>query len=250
MQDHTIPSGLHVAMILDGNGRWAQSQGQRRLYGHHKGAKALKNVVLACPDLGVRYLTVYAFSSENWKRPKEEVSGLMSLMEQYLEEEIQALADQGVCLKVIGNRQRLAPSLQKLILKAEALTEGNGRLGLQVALSYGGREDIVKATQKLAMCVQNQTMRPEDITETHITQVLWTYPWPDPDLLIRLGGEQRLSNFLLWQLSYSEFVFLPRYFPDFTVQDFREALMAYSQRQRKFGALPSDTSESASMASA
>ena len=230
-----MSSPVHVAIIMDGNGRWAQRQGRNRLWGHQKGARALKKVVQACPDKGVRYLTVYAFSTENWHRDPAEVSGLMQLFQRYLVRETPRLHKEGVCLRIIGDRTALDPTLVAQMEQSETLTQHNTRLGLQVALNYGGRDDIVQATQKLATLVQDGHLKPEAITFDHVAGALWTHPWPDPDLLIRTGGEVRLSNYLLWQLSYTELLFFSQCWPDFTVEDFQSAITAYGARKRQFG---------------
>lgn len=229
---------FHIAIIMDGNGRWAQRQGKNRLWGHQKGATTLKEIVRACPKEGVRYLTVYAFSSENWKRESFEVNGLMKLFAKYLRSETQELHKEGVCLRIIGNRNRLSPSLVKLIEHAEALTQHNTRLGLQVAIDYGGRDEVVHAARTLAQMACDKHILPHEITHHHIEQSLWTSSWPDPDLMIRTAGEMRLSNFLLWQLSYTELLFVPQCWPEFTAQDLSSAVSSYNQRHRKFGAVP------------
>jgi undecaprenyl diphosphate synthase len=228
---------FHIAIIMDGNGRWAKNQGKNRLWGHQKGAVALKEIVRSCPKEGVRYLTVYAFSSENWKRDSFEVNGLMKLFARYLRTETADLHKEGVCLRVIGNRDRLPPSLVKLIEHAETLTQNNTLLGLQVAINYGGQDELVHAARTLAQMACDQKIRPQDITHRHIEHTLWTHPWPHPDLLIRTGGEMRLSNYLLWQLSYTELLFMPQCWPEFTPHDLSLAIAHYTKRHRQFGAI-------------
>lgn len=226
---------LHVAIIMDGNGRWAKQKDQDVMYGHHKGSETLKSIVKSCPVSFVRYLTVYAFSSENWKRDKKEVDALMDLFEHYLDNETEELHKEGVCLRIIGERSRLSKRLQNLIAQAEALTLNNTRLGLQVAVGYGGRDDILNAVRTIARLVKGNELDPEAITSEHINKALWTHPWPDPDLLIRTGGEIRLSNYLLWQLSYTELTFSSKCWPDFTFEDFEAAINEYRKRKRLFG---------------
>lgn len=230
-----MSGSFHVAITMDGNGRWAQRHGKNRILGHRAGAKVLKQIVRACPTYEIKFLTVYAFSTDNWKRDAVEVKGLMKLFEFYLQNETLELKQEGVCIKVIGSRSKLSPSLIKLIEWAENLTENNTRLVLQVAIDYGGREDILHAVQKLALLVKNDILNPDEITAEHITKALYTYPCPDPDLLIRTGGEVRLSNYLLWQLSYTELIFSVKYWPDFTVQDFESCVLLYKKRDRRFG---------------
>lgn len=233
---------LHVAVIMDGNGRWAQQQGKPRSFGHEAGVRTLKEIVKVCPKHNVKYLTVYAFSPDNWKRSKEEVSHLMKLLQYYLKNETRNLHKEGVCLRIIGAREHLSDTLQKLIQEGEALTQHNTRLVLQIALNYGGREDLLQAMRCLANDVITEKIKPEDIEMHHITEKLYTHQVPDPDLLIRTGGEMRLSNYLLWQMSYTEFVFLPQYWPSFTPQDFAHALDVFHQRQRRYGAVITEAS--------
>lgn len=233
----TLPKDFHVAIIMDGNGRWAQQQNKNRLMGHREGARTLKKIVQACPSSGVRYLTVFAFSSENWKRPAEEINGLMQLLEFYLRQETSELHREGVCLRIIGQRNHLPLHIQHLIDQTETLTKDNTRLGLQIALSYGGRDELVHAAQQIARHVQQNELTPDAITPAVFEQYLYTYPWPDPDLLIRTGGELRISNYLLWQLSYTEFIFCPEYWPAYTPEKFQQAIAQYQMRCRRFGGL-------------
>ena len=228
---------LHVAIIMDGNGRWAQQRGKNRLEGHREGVNALKRIVKACPSQDIRYLTVFAFSSENWNRPATEVSGLMSLLKSYLQSEIKELHKEHVCLRVIGERKRLSSRIVSLIEEAEALTKDNTRLGLQIALSYGARDEITRACQKIALLVAEGKLDADKITSDHIIQNLDTYSWPDPDLLIRTSGEMRVSNFLLWQLCYTELYFSQKYWPDFREEDLKEAIEHFKQRSRRFGSI-------------
>lgn len=225
----------HVAIIMDGNGRWAQKRGLPRLSGHQKGAQVLKDVVRACPDLGVQYLTVYAFSSENWRRPAKEISGIMALLQHYLGTEAQALNEANVRLKVIGDCHKFSPTIQKQILGVETLTAKNTGLHLQIALNYGGRAEILQAVQRLATEIQKGRLTPEVITEELFQQHFYAPEIPDPELLIRTSGEQRISNYLLWQLAYTELLFVEKLWPDFTPTDLERALDAYSKRERRFG---------------
>ncbi len=206
-----------------------------RIWGHTKGVSTLRDIVRCCPDFGVDYLTVYAFSSENWQRPAQEVSGLLDLFQDYLQKETEELHRQGVCLRIIGDKKRLTAKLQALIQQAEDLTKHNTSLKLQIALSYGSRDEIVGAAKKLALDLANQRLTLNDITCESFSQALETAPWPDPDVLIRTGGERRLSNYLLWQLSYTELFFVDTYWPDFLPKDLEEILASYAQRVRRFG---------------
>ncbi|MGL4426473.1 MAG: isoprenyl transferase [Alphaproteobacteria bacterium] len=229
------PLPQHVAIIMDGSRRWAKSQGLYALDGHRQGVSTLKEIVKACPELGIRYLTVYAFSSENWDRPKQEVLGLMALMQDYLKREIDELDRHGVCLRVLGERSNLSPRLQSLIQEAEARTSKNTTLGLQVAISYGGRSEIVRAIQSLVKDALSQGLSTDGITESFFASYLDTKGIPDPDLLIRTSGETRLSNYLLWQIAYTELMFIEKYWPDFKPDDLKIALQMYMKRERRFG---------------
>lgn len=230
-----LPLPQHVAIIMDGSRRWAKNKNLSALDGHRQGVAALKEIVKACPELGIRYLTVYAFSSENWERPKQEVLGLMALMQDYLEREIDELDRHGVCLRILGERANLSPRLQNLIQKAEARTSQNTTLGLQVAISYGGRSEIVRAVQSLVKDALSQGITPDGITESLFASHLDTKGIPDPDLLIRTSGETRLSNYLLWQIAYTELMFIEKYWPDFKPDDLKTALQMYARRERRFG---------------
>jgi undecaprenyl diphosphate synthase len=225
---------LHVAIIMDGNGRWAASRGLPRVAGHREGAKAVRRTVEAAIQQGVKYLTLFAFSSENWQRPPEEVSDLTFLLKHYLRSELAELHEQGVCLRVIGDRERFGDHLAHELETAEAKTAGNSRLTLVMALSYGGRADIVEAARR-AMALG---MAPEALTEQDFAGLLSTAGIPDPDLLIRTSGEQRISNFLLWQTAYAEMYFTDVLWPDFGAADFAAAVAAFAARERRFGARP------------
>jgi undecaprenyl diphosphate synthase len=226
----------HVAVIMDGNGRWAKARGLPRIAGHRRGAEAVRRTIVAAAELGISYLTLFGFSSENWKRPSDEINDLMGLLRHYLRGEIAELHQQGVRLVVIGDRARLAPDIVTLIDNAEQLTRANAGLTLIVALSYGGRGDIVRATRKLAEDVAAGRLRAGEIDETRFSNALFTAGIPDPDLLIRTSGEQRISNFLLWQLAYTELVFIETLWPDFGRADLEKAISDFHGRERRYGA--------------
>ncbi len=226
---------VHVAIIMDGNGRWAKSHNLPKLAGHRRGASAVKTVIKSAIESGVPYLTLYGFSSENWKRPSTEVRDLMALLRFYLKSEISILHKEGVRFCVIGDRNRLDDDIVKLIKEAEELTIGNNRLFLSIALSYGGRAEITEAARKLAEQVKAGDINSQDIDEELFEDNLFTSDIPDPDILIRTSGEQRISNFLLWQLAYAEFVFLDVLWPNFSKQDFDEAILSFQGRERRYG---------------
>lgn len=227
----------HVAIIMDGNGRWAQSRGRPRLFGHQAGARRVREIVDACPDLGIRYLTIFAFSTENWKRTQAEVSGLMTLFRRYIQKEAQALLAEGVRVRFIGDRDQLAPKLVKLMDDLETLTEGNDRVHLTIALNYGGRDEVARATKRLAHEVAAGRIDPDDVDAETLAHFLDTCLLPDPDLVIRTSGEARISNFLLWQSAYAEYEFTPVLWPDFTAECFAEIVHRYAGRERRFGAV-------------
>jgi undecaprenyl diphosphate synthase len=226
----------HIAIIMDGNGRWAQARGLPRIAGHRQGAEAVRRTVRAVGELGVPYLTLFGFSSENWKRPLEEVDDLMGLLRHYLRGEIAELHRNGVRLRVIGDLARLAPDIVTLIANAEALTRENSGVTLTVALSYGGRAEIAAAVRALAAKSAAGRLSPDEINETVISDHLFTAGIPDPDLLIRTSGEQRISNFLLWQCAYSELVFTKTLWPDFGPADLEQAIADFGGRERRYGA--------------
>ncbi|MAF47950.1 MAG: isoprenyl transferase [Rhodospirillales bacterium] len=226
----------HIAIIMDGNGRWAQRRGLPRIEGHRRGAESVRTAVKCSVKFGVRYLTLYSFSSENWKRPAREVEDLMGLLRRYLRSEIAEFHKNGVRLRVIGDRDALSPDIVKLIEESEAYTAENDQLDLIVALSYGGRSEIVSAIRKISEKVEAGQLRAGQIDESVLEAHLETADIPDPDLLIRTSGEQRISNFLLWQLAYSEFIFLDTLWPDFSETDFLTAINEYQRRERRFGA--------------
>ncbi len=228
----------HVAIIMDGNGRWARARGLPRVAGHRAGAEAVRRVIKAAIHHGVRWLTLYAFSAENWRRSPAEVLDLTGLLRHYLKSEIAALAGEGVRLAVIGEPGRFAPDIQAELAAAESLTEGNQRLHLTIALSYGARAEIVAAARDAAAAIAAGRLDPQALDEARFSRFLATAAMPDPDLIVRTSGEQRLSNFLLWQAAYSELVFLDVLWPDFAAADFAAALAEYTRRERRFGARP------------
>jgi undecaprenyl diphosphate synthase len=226
----------HIAIIMDGNGRWAQARGLPRIAGHRRGAEAVRRTLVAANELGIPYLTLFGFSSENWKRPLDEVDDLMGLLRHYLRGEIAELHRNGVRLRVIGEIGRLSSDLVTLIANAEALTHDNRGSNLTIALSYGGRAEIVAATRAIAAKVAAGTLPVAAIDEDLIAGHLFTADLPDPDLLIRTSGEQRISNFLLWQCAYAELVFTKTLWPDFGRSDLEEAIAEYCGRERRYGA--------------
>jgi undecaprenyl diphosphate synthase len=228
----------HVAIIMDGNGRWAAARGATRAAGHRAGLKPVRLCVEECTQRGIEALTLFAFSSENWGRPAEEVGSLMGLFVEALDREIAELHKKGVRVRFIGARHTLSARLQRRIRAAEERTAENPGLKLQVAVSYGGRWDIIQAAQKLALQCSKGSMRPEDLTEEHFAQALSLAGLPGVDLLIRTGGEQRISNFLLWDLAYAELHFSARLWPDFAAADLEEALVFFTSRERRFGRRP------------
>lgn len=240
MADKGKPAGgpTHVAIIMDGNGRWAQSRGKPRLFGHRAGARRVRQIVEACPDLGVKYLTIFAFSTENWKRTQAEVSGLMMLFRRYIQKETQALVDNGIRVRFIGDRVKLDKKLVGLMDELERVTAHNELVNMTVALNYGGRDEVARATKRLAEEVAAGRLKPEDVDEETLPRFLDTYVLPDPDLVIRTSGEARVSNFLLWQSAYSEYEFIDTLWPDFTPEIFAEVLAKYGTRERRFGAVP------------
>lgn len=235
-QSMSAPPPVHVAIIMDGNGRWAKARGLPRTAGHRRGAEAVRRALSCAVELGVEYLTLYGFSSENWKRPATEVDDLMGLMRRYLQSDIAKLHKNGIRLRVIGERDRLPADIVQLITEAEQLTAGNRRLNLTVAISYGGRQEILAAARELAVAVADGRLDPAAIDETCFSDRLTTAEMPDPDLVIRTSGEQRISNFLLWQSAYSELVFVDKLWPDFSKEDFAHAICEFQQRDRRYGA--------------
>ena len=232
-----LPGSLprHIAIIMDGNGRWARGRGLPRIAGHRRGADAVRRTVAAAGEIGIPYLTLFGFSSEHWKRPLNEVDDLMGLLRHYLRGEIAELHGNGVRLRVIGEKGRLAPDIVAMIDKAEKLTRDNGGINLTVALSYGGRAEIVAAARTIAAGVRSGDLPLDAVDEELIARHLFTAELPDPDLLIRTSGEQRVSNFLLWQCAYAELVFTKTLWPDFGRSDLEQAITDYCCRERRYG---------------
>ena len=227
----------HVAIIMDGNGRWAKKRGLPRTMGHAQGAKVVEQILEDADHMGIRYLTVYAFSTENWTRPGTEVKALMNLLRTYMKTSLAKCAKNNVRIRVIGDKTRLDPDLQDSIRTLEEATKNNTGIGFQIAINYGSRDEITRAVRKIAQKTAAGELRPEDITEETISDALDTAGIPDPDLLIRTCGEERLSNFLMWQLSYSEVYFTDTAWPDFTKEELEKAVDAYNHRERRFGGL-------------
>ena len=225
----------HVAIILDGNGRWAKSKGMPRNYGHMQGAKTVEVICEEAYKMGIQYLTVYAFSTENWNRPQDEVDALMKLLRNYMKTCLKTAAKNNMCVRVIGEKSRLDEDIRNRIAELEEATKNNTGLHFQIAINYGGRDEIVRAVKNLAEQVQAGTLHPEEITEEKISAALDTAGIPEPDLLIRTCNEQRISNFLLWQLAYTEFYFTPVAWPDFTKEELEKAVEAYNRRDRRYG---------------
>ncbi|MDF1727592.1 MAG: polyprenyl diphosphate synthase [Sulfitobacter sp.] len=227
----------HVAIIMDGNGRWATQRGRPRLFGHHAGARRVREIVEACLDLGVKYLTIFAFSTENWKRTQVEVAGLMNLFRRYILKETKVLRDAGVRVRFIGDRMRLDDKLIKLMNELEEVTSHNSIVNLTIAINYGGRDEVARATHRLAQDVACGRLDPDAVDEETLPRYLDTCVLPDPDLVIRTSGEARISNFLLWQSAYSEYEFIDTLWPDFTREEFARLCAAFGGRARRYGAV-------------
>lgn len=226
---------LHIAVIMDGNGRWAKKKGAERIFGHHNAIKAVRDVTEGCAELGIKYLTLYAFSTENWGRPKEEVEGLMQLLVMTIKKEVKTLMKNNVRLQTIGDIKSLPEGCQKQLLEAMNITKDNSGLTLVLALSYSGRWEIVNAVKEIAQKVKNNEVDPEDVDANLFSKHLNTSFMPDPELLIRTSGEMRISNFLLWQLAYTEIFITEVLWPDFRKDDLHQAIFSYQQRERRFG---------------
>jgi len=231
----------HIGIIMDGNGRWAQQRGLPRLAGHRAGAENVRRVLEACVEFGVKMITLYAFSTENWTRPRDEVDGLMRLLSQVIDRDTANLVKNGVRLRHLGSLEGLPANLRDRIERSIATTAGGERLQVNVALNYGGRREIVTAVQNLI----RDGLSPEQVSEDALARYLYTAGLPDPDLIIRTAGEMRLSNFLIWQAAYAEFYATPAFWPDFGRDELHQALAAFAQRQRKFGGVPADPEEGA-----
>lgn len=225
----------HIAIIMDGNGRWAKKKGLPKIMGHSQGVESVKNVVKACIKFGVKYLTLYAFSTENWQRPKKEVEALFGLLEQFLDNQMYLFKENNVRLSVIGQRDKIWPKLREKIEHFEKETLNNGSLRLNIALSYGGRQEILDAVKSLIDTAKKEKIDSSSINERVFSEFLYTKGIPDPDLLIRTSGEMRVSNFLLWQISYAEIYVTEKFWPDFGEKDLKLAIEAYQKRERRFG---------------
>ena len=233
----TVGNGpKHVAIIMDGNGRWAAQRKRPRLFGHHAGAARVREIVKVCPDLGVKYLTIYAFSTENWKRTQSEVAGLMKLFVLYIEKETRSLIENDVKVRFIGDRIQLNSKLIALMDTLEKQTTGCAGVNLTIALNYGGRDEVARATKRLAWDVSKGRLDPEEINEETLAKYLDTWILPDPDLIIRTSGEARISNFLLWQSAYSEYEFIATLWPDFSTEEFSKIIQKFHSRHRNYGA--------------
>jgi undecaprenyl diphosphate synthase len=231
------PGPRHIAIIMDGNGRWAKARKLPRTAGHRRGVETVRDVVRAAGELGVEYLTLFGFSTENWKRPADEVNFLMGLLRHYLRAELETLRKEGARLRVVGQRDGLAPDIVDMIRKAEEDTRANGRIHVSIALNYGGRADIVQAARRLAEAAARGEIVPAAIDERILERYLLTHELPEPDLLIRTGGEQRISNFLLWQSAYTELVFSDALWPDFGKAHLEHAIADFRRRERRYGAI-------------
>lgn len=245
MEDDVLKQKLphHVAIVMDGNGRWAQNRGLPRVNGHRAGSEAVKSMVQCCLKKGIKVLSLFAFSSENWLRPAMEVEFLMNLFIHLLERELQPLHEHGVCLKFLGERAQLSSDLQVWMNKAETLTHNNNELILNIAVNYSGKWDVIQATKAIAQQVAEGIMQKSDINEASFAKFLSTGDLPDPDLLIRTSGEKRISNFFLWQLAYTELYFSDTQWPDFTQDEFEQALAAFNLRERRYGQLSTQLHE-------
>lgn len=229
----TVPT--HIGIIMDGNGRWAKKRGLPRSAGHKAGAKNFRTITRYCSTIGVKYLTVYAFSTENWKRPQDEVSALMTLFKSYLEEALRDFQDDDIVVKFIGDKSRFNSELQKLMTETENSSKNRDGMVLNIAMNYGSRDEIVRATRIIAQKAIDKEISPDEITEQMFADNLYTKGQPDPDLIIRPSGEYRISNFLLWQCAYSEFVIMDKLWPDFTKEDLNSAILEFAKRSRRFG---------------
>lgn len=232
---HKQPIPSHVAIIMDGNGRWAKTKGKFRIFGHRNGVKSVREVTEGCAEIGISCLTLYAFSTENWNRPKAEVNALMELLVKTIEAELPTLHKNSIRLQAIGDLESLPENCRKVLLDAISQTSGNKQMDLVLALSYSSKWDLVNSVKAIAQQIQKGSLQPEDINESLITQSLSTGKWPHPELLIRTSGEHRISNFLLWELAYAEFYFSEKLWPDFRKEDLFEAIINFQHRERRFG---------------
>ena len=234
MDKNNLPK--HIAIILDGNRRWAKAKGRPASFGHKTGADTLEKIVRYANKIGIKHLTAYVFSTENWKRTTEEVSAIMAILQNYLDDFSKRADLENIKINIIGNPDRLSPKMQKSLQNCMERTKNNTGIVFNIALNYGGRDEIVRAVRTIAEKVQKDEIKPEEITENTISENLYTKNQPDPDLVIRTSGEERISNFLLWQIAYSEFLFVQKNWPDFTEEDLNRAIEEYQKRTRKFGA--------------
>jgi len=239
--DPSIAVPRHVAIIMDGNGRWAAARGLPRVEGHRRGVEVVRRTVRAAADIGIQYLTIFSFSAENWSRPQSEIGELMGLLRRFIRNDLAELHRSGVRVRIVGEREGLAPDIARLLTEAEELTKENDRLTLVVAFNYGARQEIVRAARRMAEQVAAGHLKPDEMDVDRLSQALDAPEIPDPDLIIRTSGEQRLSNFLLWQSAYSELVFVPTYWPDFDRAVLEAAIREYQQRERRFGGLVAQT---------
>jgi len=237
----TLDAPRHVAVIMDGNGRWASARGLPRVAGHRRGVEALRRTVRAASDLGIQVLTIFSFSSENWSRPRAEIRELMGLLRRFIRHDLAELHASNVCVRIIGEREGLDPEIGRLLDEAEELTRGNDKMTLVVAFNYGARQEIARAARRLLAAVEEGQVARDQITADSLGSFLDAPDLPDPDLIIRTSGEQRLSNFLLWQAAYSELVFVPVHWPDFDRATLEQALAEYHRRERRFGGLVART---------
>ncbi len=233
--DADRPAAHHVAIIMDGNGRWAAERGLPRVEGHRQGVETVRRILEASMELGITHLTLFSFSSENWSRPEQEIYDLFGLLRRFVRRDLAELHKNGVKIRVVGSRNGLEDDILRMLDDAVELTKGNTALNLTIAFNYGGRDEIVRAAQRIAEDAKDGILAPEDVTQDRFASYLDTAGLPDPDLLIRTSGELRLSNFLLWQLAYAEFVFVDVYWPDFTKELFEAAISEYQRRNRRFG---------------
>lgn len=233
LSDSALP--VHIGIIMDGNGRWAKKRGLPRKAGHSVGAKTFRKITRYCSDIGIKYLTVYAFSTENWKRPEDEVRSLMKLFKSYLEEALADFKDDSIVVKFIGDKAPFDEDLRNLMIENEESSKDRDGMVLNIAMNYGSRDEIVRAVKNICNDVQSGAVLPENIDEQLISDYLYTSGQPDPDLIIRPSGEYRISNFLLWQSAYTEFVIMNKLWPDFETSDLDEAIKIYSQRNRRYG---------------
>lgn len=238
LSDSALP--VHIGIIMDGNGRWAKKRGLPRKAGHSAGAKTFRKITRYCSDIGIKYLTVYAFSTENWKRPEDEVRSLMKLFKSYLEEALADFKDDSIVVKFIGDKAPFDEDLRNLMIENEESSKDRDGMVLNIAMNYGSRDEIVRAVKNICKDVQSGAVLPENIDEQLISDYLYTSGQPDPDLIIRPSGEYRISNFLLWQSAYTEFVIMNKLWPDFETSDLDEAIKIYSQRNRRYGGLNTD----------